>query len=93
MKFLIVLVATTIVSSGQVFAGPKSEIRALIKSYEKALNVDTDFAHGYRGLGLLSYQRGDYKVAREALEFYLSHGRDIRDQRYINNILNRMDKL
>jgi len=63
------------------------------KSYEKALSVDTDFAHGYRGLGLLSYQRGDYKVAREALEFYLSHGRDIRDKRYINNILNRIDKL
>ena len=60
------------------------------QSYQQALTTDKHFAIAYRGLGLLAYAEGDRKAAREALNFYLKHAGDIRDRRYIDNIIGRV---
>jgi predicted Zn-dependent protease len=69
----------------------KPELQAAAReAYRQALAVDKNFVTAYRGLGLVAYAEGDHQTAREALGYYLAHGRDISDRRYINNIIGRM---
>lgn len=60
------------------------------QSYLQALTTDKHLVIAYRGLGLLAYAEDDRKAAREALNYYLKHGSDIRDRRYIDNIIGRL---
>jgi beta-barrel assembly-enhancing protease len=61
------------------------------QAYQASLGVDKNFAHAYRGLGLVAYAEGESKAARESLTYYLTHAKDITDRPYINIILGRLD--
>jgi predicted Zn-dependent protease len=61
------------------------------QAYQESLGIDKNFAHAYRGLGLVAYAEGESKAARESLTYYLTHAKDITDRPYINNILGRLD--
>lgn len=79
----------------ELVAEYRNKKQALLSSarqaYQESLNVDKNFAHAYRGLGLVAYAEGESKVARESLTYYLTHAKDITDRPYIKNILGRID--
>lgn len=60
------------------------------QAYQQALAAQPGLASAYRGLGLVAYAEGNMNVARDALNFYLIHGREISDRAYINNVLGRL---
>ena len=41
--------------------------------------------------GLVAYAEGDGQAARDALNYYLKHGHNISDRRFINNTLGRIN--
>ncbi len=60
------------------------------QAFRRALSYDKDFVMAHRGLGLVAHAEGDGQTARDALNHYLKHGRNISDRRFINNILGRI---
>lgn len=75
------------------FRGRKPALLASAKeSFKQSLALEAQFAEAYRGLGLVAFAEGDGMAARAALRQYLETGKDIKDRRYIDNILGRIDK-
>ena len=75
------------------FRGKKQELLATAAhSFQDALALDKGFAEGYRGLGLIAWANGDAAGAKTSLKQYLDRGKEIKDRRYIENILGRLDK-
>jgi len=75
------------------FRGKKQALLATAtRSFQDALALDEGFAEGYRGLGLVAWANGDAPGARTSLKQYLDRGKEIKDRRYIENILGRLDK-
>ena len=65
-------------------------LRSAKQSFEQCLANEAQFAHAYRGLGLVALAEGDQATARDALKRYLDNAPDITDRRYITNILGRI---
>lgn len=75
------------------YRGKKQELLASARNaYQESLGVDKNFAHAYRGLGLVAHAEGKHEEARKSLTYYLTHAKDITDRPYITNILGRLDK-
>jgi predicted Zn-dependent protease len=75
------------------FRGKKQALLATAtQSFRDALALDEGFAEGYRGLGLVAWANGDAAGARTSLKQYLDRGKEIKDRRYIESILGRLDK-
>lgn len=75
------------------FRGKKQALlAAATQSFRDALALDKGFAEGYRGLGLVAWANGDAPGAKTALKEYLDRGKEIKDRRYIESILGRLDK-
>ncbi len=60
-------------------------------SYQRALSLDSGFAHAHRGIGLTAFAQGNYSSSNEHLDHYLSHAQNIHDRRYITKILENME--
>jgi beta-barrel assembly-enhancing protease len=75
------------------FRGRKRTLLASAKqSFQESLAFEAQFAEAYRGLGLVAFAEGDVMAARVALRQYLAKGKDIKDRRYIDHVLGRIDK-
>lgn len=61
-------------------------------AYRKALALDATLPLVERGLGLVNLGRGEYDAARERLNAYLAHNKNISDREYITNLLRGIQK-
>ncbi len=65
--------------------------RGAHQAYNKAIKLN-GITNAYRGKGLLAYKQKQFSDAIPLLEHYLSHGKNIRDRRYITRIIQEMRK-
>lgn len=66
------------------------EVRLAKACYQRAIELDADFAAPYRALGLICYKAGETAAARHYLKASLALAPDSVDNAYIRHYLNRL---
>lgn len=62
------------------------------EEYTKALQLESSFVRGYRGLGLVAYHIGKYQAGIDYLQQYIARADAISDRLYLQYLIRQMEE-